>query len=339
MRGQSSIVTRSAIRMCGVFALVLACWLAAGKLLHESSANRSNATAIEGAARQLIHRAEKAVDFVVTAGTDLLISGQVTCNETARESLRKLAINTGTVSNLFLITPNASCSSFEDLGAPLPDIQERADWAIARNPAYRIGRITSGTSNLIGSSWSLQSDLELVAAINADAIMFDVLPRNLRSRGLVKLWADAVAISSFEGSQIASEDRIAWATFSSTSNRYPLRAEIRIDPLDWASWRKDLPISIAVIWAFTGCMVAGIAAFAAARRQNHALDALKKALRNRDLAPYLQPIVDLRTGEVVGCEALARWKKPNGDVVSPHRFIPLIEQYSLDDQLLEMMIR
>ena len=67
--------------MCAVFALVLASWLAGGNSLHEGFVSRSNSTAMEEAASQLIHRAEKAVDFVVTAGADLLINDEVTCNE------------------------------------------------------------------------------------------------------------------------------------------------------------------------------------------------------------------------------------------------------------------
>lgn len=42
--------------------------------------------------------------------------------------------------------------------------------------------------------------------------------------------------------------------------------------------------------------------------------------------PYFQPKVDLKTGRVVGAEALARWLHPEKGVIGPNVFIPKLEQ-------------
>ncbi len=52
---------------------------------------------------------------------------------------------------------------------------------------------------------------------------------------------------------------------------------------------------------------------------------LARALARGDIQPWYQPIVDLRTGEPVGFEALARWVDPNGKVRRPDEFIPRAE--------------
>lgn len=52
--------------------------------------------------------------------------------------------------------------------------------------------------------------------------------------------------------------------------------------------------------------------------------ALHKALQNAELELYYQPQVDLRTGRVVGAEALLRWNH-NGKLITPDRFIPVAE--------------
>ena len=39
-----------------------------------------------------------------------------------------------------------------------------------------------------------------------------------------------------------------------------------------------------------------------------------------------QPILDLRSGEVSGCEVLARWRDVDGTIVAPDRFIEIVER-------------
>ncbi|MBR1854276.1 MAG: bifunctional diguanylate cyclase/phosphodiesterase [Lachnospiraceae bacterium] len=44
---------------------------------------------------------------------------------------------------------------------------------------------------------------------------------------------------------------------------------------------------------------------------------------------YIQPKVDMRTGEIVGGEALVRWIHPTAGVISPTKFIPVLEKNGL----------
>ncbi len=54
--------------------------------------------------------------------------------------------------------------------------------------------------------------------------------------------------------------------------------------------------------------------------------ALQQAIESDGVGLAYQPIVDLRTGSVLGIEALARWTDPELGVVSPGEFVPLAEQ-------------
>jgi len=56
---------------------------------------------------------------------------------------------------------------------------------------------------------------------------------------------------------------------------------------------------------------------------------LSRAIRNRELVLGYQPKVDLRTGKVVGAEALVRWQHPVDGIISPDVFIPVAEQTGL----------
>ncbi|SHF71607.1 EAL domain, c-di-GMP-specific phosphodiesterase class I (or its enzymatically inactive variant) [Modicisalibacter ilicicola DSM 19980] len=60
---------------------------------------------------------------------------------------------------------------------------------------------------------------------------------------------------------------------------------------------------------------------------------LASAMQQGQLFPAYQPKHDLRSGRVVGVEALVRWKHPQRGVLYPDAFIPLAEQ---SDQIVEL---
>ena len=53
---------------------------------------------------------------------------------------------------------------------------------------------------------------------------------------------------------------------------------------------------------------------------------LHRALDREEFVLYYQPIYRLATGEIVGLEALLRWRDPQTGLVSPQKFIPLLEE-------------
>ena len=56
---------------------------------------------------------------------------------------------------------------------------------------------------------------------------------------------------------------------------------------------------------------------------------LRIAVQESQFTLYYQPQIDLQTGKLIGAEALIRWIRPNGDVVSPDTFIPIAEKSGL----------
>jgi diguanylate cyclase (GGDEF)-like protein/PAS domain S-box-containing protein len=56
---------------------------------------------------------------------------------------------------------------------------------------------------------------------------------------------------------------------------------------------------------------------------------LRRAMERDELVILYQPKVDLRSGRVMGAEALLRWRLPGHGDISPSQFIPLAEETSL----------
>jgi EAL domain-containing protein (putative c-di-GMP-specific phosphodiesterase class I) len=67
--------------------------------------------------------------------------------------------------------------------------------------------------------------------------------------------------------------------------------------------------------------------------------ALRGAIERQELGLAYQPKLDLRTGNVSGVEALARWSSRELGVVEPVTFIPLAERAGLIDDLTEWVCR
>ncbi len=66
---------------------------------------------------------------------------------------------------------------------------------------------------------------------------------------------------------------------------------------------------------------------------------LRQALVNGGFEIHYQPLVDLRTNDVSGCEALLRWRHPERGWVSPAEFIPIAEDTGLINELGDWVLR
>ena len=66
---------------------------------------------------------------------------------------------------------------------------------------------------------------------------------------------------------------------------------------------------------------------------------IAKALQNDEFKLFYQPKINMRSGEIIGAEALIRWDHPDKGILSPNEFLPVIEYSSLAVELGNWVLR
>jgi diguanylate cyclase (GGDEF)-like protein/PAS domain S-box-containing protein len=81
-----------------------------------------------------------------------------------------------------------------------------------------------------------------------------------------------------------------------------------------------------------------VALDAAVSTQREGLQHIREALEGDQFILYYQPKVNMRTGEVIGVEALIRWQHAERGLLPPAAFLPLIENHALTVDIGEWVI-
>ena len=75
-----------------------------------------------------------------------------------------------------------------------------------------------------------------------------------------------------------------------------------------------------------------------ARGRIEGLERIRRALEQREFVLHYQPKVNMRTGAVIGAEALIRWQHPERGLLPPGEFLPMIENHPLSIDIGEWVI-
>lgn len=144
----------------------------------------------------------------------------------------------------------------------------------------------------------------------------------------------AVRLSLTNGTQVAAVgdvaafDRIgqtdAYVTAQSIAGEMPVRSEAVVPFAVVRANYADLDVSFTLVAAL---MSGGFLLLMLQYVRKSRLPAfdLERAIQAGEIKPYYQPVINLKTGKLAGCEVLARWQKRNGQLVPPGTFIDYAE--------------
>ncbi|WP_210542349.1 EAL domain-containing protein [Rhodoferax sp. PAMC 29310] len=74
------------------------------------------------------------------------------------------------------------------------------------------------------------------------------------------------------------------------------------------------------------------------RGHHQSLERIRRALVDSEFVLHYQPKVNMRTGQVIGVEALIRWQHPEDGLLAPAAFLPVIENHALAVEVGEWVL-
>lgn len=122
-----------------------------------------------------------------------------------------------------------------------------------------------------------------------------------------------------------SEDYLAARSFAGD---IPVKVEARISFSQVRADYAQLDVGFTIAACFMGVLVL-ILAIQYVRKADVVAFDLERAIVAGEMKPYYQPVINLRTGKISGCEVLIRWVRKNGEIVPPAVFIDYAEMSGL----------
>jgi diguanylate cyclase (GGDEF)-like protein/PAS domain S-box-containing protein len=161
---------------------------------------------------------------------------------------------------------------------------------------------------------------DIVARFGGDE--FGILIDRLADEGEALAIADRVADAFTQPFSIDGVDHFVSASIgvavSRGSEERPVNAELLIRDADAAMYR-------AKEGGRARCVLFDAEMRAGAMKRLEVERELRHALDRDELALYYQPVVNLRSGEITGLEALVRWRHPERGMLDPAEFVSIAE--------------
>ncbi|MEH0072514.1 EAL domain-containing protein [Pannonibacter sp. Pt2-lr] len=123
------------------------------------------------------------------------------------------------------------------------------------------------------------------------------------------------------------------------SDRYPLKSIIAVPRSAAISLVAGLKMVVAVVCAGLAIIFIAIGVWFSWRPDRDADDEFAAAIRRKEFIPYYQPVMDIETGSLRGCEVLMRWRNRDGTLVPPAQFMPYAESTGHIFEMTRIMMR
>jgi c-di-GMP phosphodiesterase len=272
-----------------------------------------------------LRRSELAVDFGAATLDELVKRGPLNCDPASLQAVRLQVYQRSAVKDIRLVNRDGSviCSAYSETLEFDNGWVDRPDMLRSDDQRLLLFHVDQFSGVALGVLRDVDESQSLVAILGINSYVFDIMPAELRAHSEVSLELNnGSGLGRFslkrhdEFSQLAS--------FGQASVRYPLHATIRVERSALQHWDNEAYWPTMLIALGLGLAFGLLLTRATARLEGPIAD-IDRALARHEFKPFFQPIFDLRTGSIRGCEVLARWIREDGTIIPPMNFIPLAE--------------
>ncbi len=278
--------------------------------------------------QSILSRAERAIDLTIMKLSEQNLSFAGECTSELQDKLQRAVYTGGLIKNIQL-TANGSCSAFGGAFGTTGSLFKQPSF----NENYSLYLVETGLWRGLGVTWTQFDDSVLTAIISTENILYDILPSAIREQGRLELRLnDGSLISRYdpnEGADISSETS---SRFEVSSRRYPLSASLEIPDAAIWNWNTGVPFYLGAILLIVDIAICFFLTRGLVRDRGFAGE-LEQAIKHGEIIPFYQPIYDLQSETVSGMELLARWKKSDGEMIPPDKFIPFAEDNGKIDDI------
>ncbi len=279
---------------------------------------RSLFTAVDSRAGLVLERIENAVERATAALREGQTRNLASCGAPEKEALRLLVFESPVLKEIAVLGPDGRllCNNIGSLvqispgSTAYPTREPGLDLAIAltRGPHGRALRLqlTSPSGDRLGGLIAVGLFVPYGDIQRSDlgkGIDIELVPGgrlvNIRGPGAVAGTPDVRS--------------------SRRSERYPIKIEYYASEGAWRQQKGWIVTASTAAGGALGVLLALLVLFGG--RERGPMADMHRALRNGEFIPHYQPIIDLDTGRILGCEVLVRWRKPDGRLIPPGAFI------------------
>jgi EAL domain-containing protein (putative c-di-GMP-specific phosphodiesterase class I) len=300
---------------------------------------RQGISELDVTARRAMGLAEGRLVMVAQALDGLAARGVRSCAGVDLEAMHETAFRVVPIKELSVVEP-AGGTRCTNLAVPLG---ERSVIGTISNPrsdiTIEIVRLGDGADGLVRIRRDTGEGSGLAALMPADIM----LPRTSSNGGphvidLKLMAADGTVFGERLPDRSGPADAGEMLTVQVQSRRFGMVVLAAIGRARVMAGQRDF-VAMVVLGTGAAALIMLLLASGALRRPNDPASVLAEAIRNGELVPYYQPIVDLTTARVVSAEVLVRWRKPDGSLVPPVQFIPVAEASGLIVDLTRAVMR
>ena len=272
-----------------------------------------------------LRRSETAVTFGAATLDELAKRGPINCEPASLQAFRFLVYQRSAVKDIRLLNRDGSviCSAYSETLEFDNGWVDRTNMLRSNDQHLLLFRVDRFNAVALGVLRDVGDGQSLVAILGLNSDVFDIMPAELRAHSEVLLElgdGSDVGRFSLKGKDEFSE----LVEFSKVSIRYPLHATIHVERSALQLWHNEAYWPTMLIALGLGLVFGLLVTKATAKLEGPVVD-IDRGLARREFKPFFQPIFDLRTGGILGCEVLARWIRQDGTIIPPMSFIPLAE--------------